>query len=315
MEIPALAISSTDIRARVKRGRPIRYLVPEALSAISRRRACTGDGGDEGVAWSGRWPGAPSHGGGRGAVVLVRCRRERRSRLGDAAGGAHGGGTTRPFVQAVGKPARSTRWSRYVTIPCCGDGSGHAQRRPPSFFSVPSIVLTPLPPWAGRGDVLGGRRSGRDSVRVAASNMFGAWAEHVAVVDLDGLAAVVDRGKGAPRAGSRVLRHRGREPGPGAARLTGEQVVALLNLQEEGGEARWASVVQALLREPVPSRRGGPRRDGWHRGRAPRAEGRTRRRDRRVPDAVRGRERHRPEAAGSSTGRWHGCSACRAPYP
>ena len=33
MEVPALAISSSDIRDRVAAGRPVRYLLPESVSA------------------------------------------------------------------------------------------------------------------------------------------------------------------------------------------------------------------------------------------------------------------------------------------
>jgi nicotinate-nucleotide adenylyltransferase len=33
MDIPALAISSTDVRHRVKAGRPIRYLVPDGVKS------------------------------------------------------------------------------------------------------------------------------------------------------------------------------------------------------------------------------------------------------------------------------------------
>lgn len=45
MEVPALAISSTDIRARVASRRPVRYLLPEAVAAyVSKNRLYRGDG-------------------------------------------------------------------------------------------------------------------------------------------------------------------------------------------------------------------------------------------------------------------------------
>jgi nicotinate-nucleotide adenylyltransferase len=37
MNIPALAISSTDVRARVQEGRPIRYLVPEGVNSYVQK--------------------------------------------------------------------------------------------------------------------------------------------------------------------------------------------------------------------------------------------------------------------------------------
>jgi len=38
LEVPALAISSTDIRARVRRGEPIRYLLPEPVRLYCEQR-------------------------------------------------------------------------------------------------------------------------------------------------------------------------------------------------------------------------------------------------------------------------------------
>jgi nicotinate-nucleotide adenylyltransferase len=49
LEVPALAISSTDIRRRVRAGRPVRYLLPTGvLQYIAKKGLYRGDGTDPG---------------------------------------------------------------------------------------------------------------------------------------------------------------------------------------------------------------------------------------------------------------------------
>jgi nicotinate-nucleotide adenylyltransferase len=43
MEIPALAISSTEIRARMAKRRPVRYLLPEAVASYAQKNALYGE--------------------------------------------------------------------------------------------------------------------------------------------------------------------------------------------------------------------------------------------------------------------------------
>jgi hypothetical protein len=181
-------------------------------------------------------------------VVLVAAGAYGVSRLGDAAGG----GPTGPKADV-----RSMTPSELLVLQVVGTddpllaviGAARGGRRP-AFFSVPFDLTLTVP---GQGEAMAGEVAGLDAetVRVAVSNTFGAWAEHVAVMDLEGLAAVVDRSEGIRVQVPGFYVTDAGNLGPGPDRLTGEQVAALLSVADDGGEARWASVVQALLRGRV----------------------------------------------------------------
>ncbi len=182
------------------------------------------------------------------AVVLVAAGIYGVSMLGDAAGDASRGATG---------DGRSTKASELLILQVVGTddpllaliGTGRGERAP-AFFSLPFDLTLTVP---GQGEVRAADVAGLgvETIRVALSNTFGAWAKHVAVLDLEGLASVVDRGKGIRVEVPGFHVTDAGNLGPGSARLSGEQVVALLGVQGEGAEARWASVVQGLLRGRV----------------------------------------------------------------
>jgi LytR cell envelope-related transcriptional attenuator/LytR_cpsA_psr family len=122
--------------------------------------------------------------------------------------------------------------------------------RPASFFTVPSELTMTVP---GRGETTATQvaAGSPETMRIALSNTFGVWAEHYAVLDLDGLAAVVDRAGGIRVRVPGFYATDAGDLGPGAARLQGDQVSALLTVDGDDGDARWAAVVQGLLRRTI----------------------------------------------------------------
>lgn len=55
LDVPALAISSTDIRERFRTGRPVRYLIPREVEEYARKHGLYGTTG-HGLAVGSQWP-------------------------------------------------------------------------------------------------------------------------------------------------------------------------------------------------------------------------------------------------------------------
>jgi hypothetical protein len=122
--------------------------------------------------------------------------------------------------------------------------------RPPAYFTVP-FDLTMTVPGQGEATAAEVAGLGGQTMRVAVSNTLGVWAGHFAVLDLEGLAASVERSGGIRVLVPGTYASDAGTLGPGSTDLTGEQVAALLRVRGGSAEARWAAVVQGLLRAPL----------------------------------------------------------------
>jgi len=182
-----------------------------------------------------------------GGTLIVAAASYGVARLGDAAGG----GPNTQGSSAAARPAElltlQVTGTRDPLIALVG---GRAGERPPAFFTVPFDLTMTVP---GQGEATAVEVAGLQgpTMRVAVSNVFGVWAAHFAVLDLDGLAAAVDRSGGIEVEVPGSYATDAGELGPGTGELSGDQVAALLRVRDRSGEARWAAVVQGLLRDPI----------------------------------------------------------------
>jgi hypothetical protein len=182
-----------------------------------------------------------------GGIAIVAATAYGVSRLGDAAGG----GGDPPETTGATRPAELLALQVVGTsdplLALVGSGAGE---RPPAFFTIPYELTMTVP---GQGEATAAQVAGLEAptMRVAVSNAFGVWAERYAVMDLEGLAEAVDGAGGIEVPVPGTYSTEAGDLGPGPQELNGEQVVALLRVRDRSGEARWASVVQGLLRDPI----------------------------------------------------------------
>jgi len=119
-----------------------------------------------------------------------------------------------------------------------GEGAGGE----PAAVVIPAATVAVLPGY-GEGRLGEAARLDGAAMRIAVSNLLGAWAEHYAVLDL-----------------SRVARLAGRMGGlevrlaSGHASLTGPEIERLLDREHGDAAARWGAVLEGLLEGPVAVR-------------------------------------------------------------
>jgi hypothetical protein len=119
----------------------------------------------------------------------------------------------------------------------------------PTALSVP-MGLTMVVPGAGEMQAKDVGHLAGPSMRLALSNLVGAWADHWLVTDLDRLATLIDRTGGLNANLTQIFVIDTGGLGPGPTTLDGAQVRALLSTQGTEAQAAWGAVLTALLQHP-----------------------------------------------------------------
>jgi LytR cell envelope-related transcriptional attenuator len=127
-----------------------------------------------------------------------------------------------------------------------GTGSGG---RKPSAVAIP-INLTLVVPGSGELTAKAVSQLPASSMRLALSNLVGAWSIHYVVTDLDLLATLVDRIGGLNANLSQIVVLPSGGLGPGPVTLDGAQVRAMLSLPGADVQGAWSAVLTALLAHP-----------------------------------------------------------------
>jgi hypothetical protein len=123
---------------------------------------------------------------------------------------------------------------------------GSGEDPPPAVVSLPS-EMTFTVPGQGDGTIDEAISLEGSSFRVAVSNLLGVWVDHFAVMDREGLVALVDRVGGIGVDLQEAFETEEETLDPGEVRLTGEQVDEYLNVHGRATELRWQLVLQGLL--------------------------------------------------------------------
>ncbi len=170
---------------------------------------------------------------------------------GDGSGAAPSSPASSTAPKVATMLAFSVTGSRDALLAVIGAGGTPA----PAAMTLPSDVTIVIP-GQGQAETNDLQALTGGALQVGVSNVVGAWVQHYAVLGLDALGEVVDRGGGLTVDLPDVYTLGGRVLGPGATPMNGAQIGRLLSAPATDPEVRWVAVLTAFLASEAPLRPG-----------------------------------------------------------